>query len=384
MIPFNIPCFTGEEMRFMQQALEKRQIAGNGYFTQLCQSTFKEKFNFQNTLLTPSGTAALEMAAMLCDFQPGQEVILPTFTHVSTANAFIRAGAKLRFADSLLQHPNMDPDAVTPLIGPNTKAIVVVHYAGMACNMNEFRKIAQRHQLLLIEDAAHALGALYDNTWLGLIGDFAAFSFHETKNITCGQGGLLVVNRTAKMEDALQIWHHGTDRIRYESGKTSYYTWTRPGGAFLMADLNAAFLYPQLRNIHEINARRMQRWVQYYTMLLPLEKNGLFQLPMIPSEAQHNAHIFYLITADAAIRNNILIYLQQRGVQAVFHYIPLHTSPYATDTINTPCLPNAERIGANIIRLPLYDSISALTVEKICDLIKDWIIDKTTIAVQRL
>lgn len=372
MIPFNIPCTTGEEIKYIQQAINAGHVSGNGHYGNLCKSLVEEYFGFENIFLTPSGTVALEMAALLCSFKPGDEVIIPSYTHVSTANAFIKAGATIKFADCLSGHPNLNPESVLQMINPYTKAIVMVHYAGMACDCKLFKKIAQEHKLVLIEDAAHALGASYNDEWLGLQGDFAAFSFHETKNINCGHGGMLLVNSSGSYNQAMEMWHHGTDRHQFEKGEIQYYTWVRPGGAFQLPDLNAAFLYPQLNKIREVNEKRMERWMQYYHALIPLEKYGLFRVPLVAGYAHHNAHIFYLLSVTMAVRDNLLAYLKQKNIQGVFHYVPLHTSPFALNNLPVQFLPNADKMGACLLRLPLYHSISIDTVKMICDIIKQW------------
>lgn len=375
MIPFNVPCSTGEESAYIQQALSVGHISGNGRFTHLCEYLLAQTFDFHNVYLTPSCTAALEMAALLCNFKPGDEVILPSFTHVSTANAFIRAGAVLKFGDCLPGHPNIDPVSVARLIGPKTKAVVVVHYAGIACNMEAFQNLVQAHGLILIEDAAHGLGARYRKQWLGTFGDFAAFSFHETKNINCGQGGVLIVNRKDIQAEVAEIWCQGTNRFSFERGESKYYTWTRPGGAFQLSDLNAAFLYPQLRSIHEINIRRKELWGQYYKALVPLQTPGRFRVPDIPEDANHNAHIFYLLLENNKLRDDLLGYLNRKGFQAVFHYVPLHLSPFALQLFGSYPLPQAENVASHLLRLPLYDSLSPSIIEKILDVIREWVID---------
>jgi len=372
MIPFNIPCSTNDETKFILQAQSLGQIAGNGHFTKLCQSVVKKHLGFENTLFTPSCTSALEIAASLCNFKKGDEVILPSFTHVGTANAFVRSGAKIKFCDCDYGKPHISPEAVKTMIGPNTKAIILVHYAGIACDMDAFFQIAQSHNIILIEDAAHAIGAKYNEEWLGSLGDFAAFSFHETKNITSGHGGMLIIKRKELMEEALEIWNQGTNRSLFEQGATQYYTWSRPGGAFQMPELNAAFLYAQLIRLDEINERRKQRWKQYYDFLLPLQHLRLFSIPDIPAYAQHNAHIFFLIMKTRELRDNLLEYLNNQKIHAVFHYVPLHSSKYAMSYLDNIRLPNTEQLAANLLRLPLYDSLKQEEVENICNIIQEW------------
>jgi dTDP-4-amino-4,6-dideoxygalactose transaminase len=266
----------------------------------------------------------------------------------------------------------MDIDSVKKAINPATKAIVLVHYAGMACDPENFRQLADEHNLLLIEDAAHAIGASYRGKWLGSYGDFATFSFHETKNIHCGHGGMLIVNRADQEQEALEIWHHGTDRLSFEKKEKSFYAWTRPGGSFVMPELNAAFLYPQLLQLSEINAGRMKRWQLYYELLHPLEIEGVFKLPDRMSRSSHNAHIFYLLTPNEKVRNHLLKYLYDNDILAVFHYIPLHLSTFGKTLNEKNDLLFSERIANRIVRLPLYDSISNETILHITDLIHQW------------
>ncbi|MGZ5253772.1 MAG: dTDP-4-amino-4,6-dideoxygalactose transaminase [Flavitalea sp.] len=373
MIPFNIPCFTGDEARYIQQAQRFGRLAGDGEFTRRCEERVKELYGFTSALFTNSGTAALEMAAMLCNFLPGDEVIMPSFTHVSTANAFIRAGAIVRFADSLYEHPNLDPEMVASMIGPKTKAIVIVHYGGVACDPASFKKISERHRLILIEDAAHCIGAAFQDQWLGSFGDFAAFSFHETKNIHCGHGGMLVINREDMKEAALEILHHGTDRVKFEKGEIPFYQWVRTGSAFLMPELNAAFLYPQLKSVSEINARRLNLWKRYEEELKPMEVFNKFLISPISKTHQHNGHIFFLLMKSQQMRIELIDYLADKGIQSVFHYMPLHNSKFAQNNLQIQHLRNAEDISARLLRLPLYDSLSETEVSEISDAICEWV-----------
>lgn len=372
MVPFNIPTCTGEELLYIKEAIQSGRISGNGPFSKQCCDLAKSNFGFGEVFLTPSCTAALEMAALLCDFHEGDEVILPSFAHAGTANAFIRAGARVVFADSRPDHPNIDAGSMEALLGPKTRAIVVIHYAGMACEMERFQRIARSRGLILIEDAAHALGACYKDRSLGAWGDFAAISFHETKNITCGLGGMLILNRPDLVDRARCIWNQGTNRADFERGDASFYTWTRPGGSFQLSDLNAAYLYPQLLDFQDITARRLRLWQIYYDRLRPLETKGYLRPPVVPEYARHNAHIFYLLLASNALRNHLIQYLKDRGYQAVFHYIPLHMSPFVRNNGVEQHLPNCERIADTIIRLPLYGSLSADTAGDIARAIEDW------------
>jgi dTDP-4-amino-4,6-dideoxygalactose transaminase len=372
MLRFNRPAYTGKEVTYIEEAIKSGYLAGDGAFTRRCQETLKQEFGFREVFLTPSCTAAMEMTALLCDLHEGDEVVLPSFSHVGVANALVRSGAKLVFADSRSCHPNIDPEAVETLVGPKTRAIVAIHYAGMACDMKRLREIVDTHDLILIEDAAHALGARYLDRSLGSWGDFAVVSFHETKNINCGLGGMLILNRPGLSNQAMSIWHQGTNRQAFERGETAYYTWVRTGGSFQLSDLNAAFLYPQLLNFREITNRRLKLWQHYYDQLKPLEAKGYFRLPVVPANADHNAHIFYLLIESNELRNQLIHYLNERGVQAVFHYIPLHRSPLVSQNGCTLHLPNCERIADTIVRLPLFDGLSAESVTKIVDAIENW------------
>jgi dTDP-4-amino-4,6-dideoxygalactose transaminase len=373
MIPFNRPSHIGNELGYIKQAIRSGHISGNGEFSRKCSALVKRKFDFAEVFLTPSCTSALEMAALLCDFQAGDEVILPSFTHVGTANAFARAGARIVLADSLDGHPNVDPDAVGDLIGPRTKAIVAVHYAGMACAMEKLQQLAQAHGLFLIEDAAHALGARYRGKNLGSWSDFAAFSFHETKNITCGLGGMLVVNRLDSVERARRIWNHGTNRQEFEDRRIPFYTWIETGGGFQLSDLNAAYLYAQLLRCDQITGRRLSLWQTYYEHLLPLQRRGYFRLPVTPEGAQHNGHIFYLLAENSWLRDQLIEHLGRQGYQAVFHYIPLHASPRMLQNEGVCHLPRCAAVADTIVRLPLFDSLSRECVIEIVLAIEQWV-----------
>lgn len=368
-IPFNIPCSLGNEPALVQQAIDNGHISGNGPFTRHVHQIFERILPAPGVLMTHSCTGALEMAAMLCDFEPGDEVIMPSFTHVGTANAFVRAGATPVFADCLPDHPNMDPDSARRLISARTKAIVIVHYAGVACAPEEFQKLCRDHRLLLIEDAAHAIGANFKRKSLGTFGDLAALSFHETKNITCGQGGLLVLNQTSFIQRAEQIWENGTNRAAFSRGETDRYTWVAAGGCFTTSDLNAAYLSGQLERREEIHRQRLAMWDRYQQQLETLEGQGLLQLPLIFRDCGHNGHIFYLRLPEQALRDALLQSLRRNDVHAVFHYIPLHNSPFHP---HGAALPNCERHARTLLRLPLYHSLSHAQLDKICGHVQDF------------
>ncbi|MBQ8100208.1 MAG: dTDP-4-amino-4,6-dideoxygalactose transaminase, partial [Paludibacteraceae bacterium] len=321
-IPFNKPHLTGKEAHYMYQAVYNGKLSGNGEFTKRCQQFFEKRYNFKKCLLTTSGTDALEMCAMLCDLKPGDEVIVPSYTFVSTALAFLREGAKVVFADSMKRNPNLDAEALEALITPRTKVIVPVHYAGVACNMGAIMAVAKKHNILVVEDAAQAIDSYWkpiptspqgeEKKPLGSIGHLAAFSFHETKNITAGgEGGLLVVNDERFIRRAEIIWEKGTNRAEFFRGEVNKYGWVDMGSSFLPAEINAAFLWAQLENLDEIQAKRKQLWNHYYELLKPLADKGYFALPDIPDYATNNAHMFYLLCNSLQERTAILRHLKE-------------------------------------------------------------------------
>ena len=336
MIDFNRPTLTGKEAHYMYQAVYNGKLSGNGMFTKRCQAWFEERYGFRKCLLTTSGTDALEMCAMLCDLRPGDEVIIPSYTFVSTALAFLREGAKVVFADSMKRNPNLDAETLEALITPRTKVIVPVHYAGVACDMDAIMTIADKHHLLVVEDAAQAIDSYYKSQIinhksqilpLGSIGHLAAFSFHETKNITAGgEGGLLVVNDERFIRRAEIIWEKGTNRAEFFRGEVNKYGWVDMGSSFLPSEVNAAFLWAQLENIDAIQHKRKYIWETYQKRLKPLADKGCFTLPDIPDYATNNAHMFYLVLPSLEARTALIKYLKENGVGAVFHYLSLHSS----------------------------------------------------------
>jgi dTDP-4-amino-4,6-dideoxygalactose transaminase len=362
-IPFNKPCFTGDEPAFIQEAIEWQHLSGNGAFTERCHAWFEREMDFGKVFLTPSCTDALEMAALLCAFEPGDEVILPSYTFVGTANAFLRAGARLVFADSCPDHPNISPDSVAARITPRTRAIVLVHYGGVACDMEAFLRLKTEHGLILIEDAAHAAGASWRGLPLGGIGDLGTFSFHETKNINCGQGGLLIVNRPDWVRKAEQVWFNGTNRGDFSRGLAEKYTWQTAGSCFMHSELNAAYLWGQLIHFHSIQKRRMAHWEQYREKLGDLS----VQIPTAAATTHHNAHISWLLAPDETSRDNWLKALHGAGILAVFHYLPLHLSPYFLKKNPVRSLPHCERFAQTLIRMPLYDALSFAEIDWICE-----------------
>ncbi len=382
-IPFNKPHLTGKEAHYMYQAVLNGKLSGNGEFTKRCQLFFEERYGFKKCLLTTSGTDALEMCAMLCGLKPGDEVIIPSYTFVSTALAFLREGAKVIFADSMKRNPNLDAETLEALITPRTKVIVPVHYAGVACDMDAIMSVVRKHNLLVVEDAAQAIDSYYTPTIthqtlpLGGIGHLAAFSFHETKNITAGgEGGLLVVNDERFIRRAEIIWEKGTNRAEFFRGEVNKYGWVDMGSSFLPAEINAAFLWAQLENLDEIQAKRKQLWNTYYELLKPLDDKGYFQLPDIPEYATNNAHMFYLTLPDLEARTALIKYLKEHEIMAVFHYLSLHSSAYYTDKHDGRALPECDRYADTLVRLPMYYDLSFEDIGTICNIIHKYYIKK--------
>jgi dTDP-4-amino-4,6-dideoxygalactose transaminase len=372
MIFQNKPYITGKEFEYISQAINNRHLSGNGLFTQNCHNFFSEKYGFKKCLLTTSCTDALEMCALLLDIQPGDEVIMPTFTFVSTANAFVLRGAKIVLADSEADNPNIDITHIEKLLTSKTKAIVVVHYAGVSCNMESVMQLAERHNIFVIEDAAQAIDSFYKGNNglqpLGGIGHLAAFSFHESKNIQCAEGGMLVINDERFVQRAEIIWEKGTNRAAFFRGEIDKYNWVDIGSSFLPSEINAAFLYAQLQHLASIQKARIAKWQQYYQLLSPLSAAQKIVLPIVPQYATNNAHIFYITCFSANERTALISWLKERGVQAMFHYPSLHTSPfYAATHKSVPALPNAEKFSGQLIRLPLYVELEEDKIAAICN-----------------
>lgn len=373
MIDFNRPHLTGNELKYIEQAVvDNLKISGNGVFTKKCQHYFEERYGFKKCLLTTSCTDALEMAAILCDIQPGDEVIVPSYTFVSSALAFVRAGARIVFADSMERNPNIDAEKIEELITPKTKVIVPVHYAGVACDMDRIMEIADRHGLLVVEDAAQAIDSFYKGRPLGSIGHLAAFSFHETKNIISGEGGLLVVNDERFIRRAEIIWEKGTNRAEFFRGEVNKYGWCDTGGSFLPSEIIAAFLWAQLEGMDAIQEKRKALWNQYYTFLSSLADSGFFRLPDIPEYATNNAHMFYLVCKSLEERSKLIKKLKGNDIQAVFHYLSLHSSPYYSDKHDGRALPNCDRFADCLLRLPMFYGLSEIEVLKICSQIDEF------------
>ncbi len=328
MIYFNVPPFVGCEMDYVREAVEQnRKISGDGPFTKRCNAWIEERFGAQKALLTTSGTTALEMAALLCGIQPGDEVILPSFTFSSTATAFVLAGARLVFVDVRPDTMNIDETKIEEAITDRTRVIVPVHYAGVACEMDTIMDIARRHGLMVVEDAAQGVMSTYKGRALGTIGDFGCFSFHETKNYSMGEGGALLINDPAYNEQAEILREKGTNRSRFLRGQVDKYTWVSYGSSYLPSDINAAYLWGQLEHADQINDNRLASWHAYDEALRPLAAKGLVELPCVPEGCVHNAHMYYVKARDLEERTALISYLKERGIMSVFHYVPLHSSP---------------------------------------------------------
>lgn len=370
MIPFNKPYLTGKEMHYMYQAVYSGKISGNGMFTQKCQRFFEERYGFKKALLTTSCTDALEMCAILADIEPDDEVIVPSYTFVSTALAFVRQGAKIIFAESRKDHPGIDEDALEELITPKTKAIVPVHYAGIACDMDKILALSDKYNLLVIEDAAQAVESFYKGRPLGSIGHMAAFSFHETKNINAGEGGLLAINDERFIKRAEIIWEKGTNRAEFFRGEVDKYGWVDIGSSFLPSEIIAAYLWAQLENLEEIQNRRIQIWKQYYDSLKDWATENHIKLPVTSNYATNNGHIFYLVLNNANQRNQLIKGLKENGIHAVFHYLSLHKSDYYKNKHDDKELLNADYYSDCLVRLPLFYELSSADVEYICQTVK--------------
>lgn len=366
LIPFNKPYFSGHETRYIEQAVRSGKISGDGLFTQRVHRFFEEQLGFRKVLLTTSCTDALEMAALLLNIGPGDEVIMPSFTFVSTANAFVLRGANVVFADSTALNPNLDAAALESLVTPRTRVIVPVHYAGIACDMDAIQAVATRHQLAVVEDAAHAIDSYYRGQALGTLGTLGAFSFHETKNIISGEGGMLAINDERLAARAEVIREKGTTRTAFYRGEVDKYGWVDLGSSFLPSDIIAAYLWAQLENLADIQQRRRAIWQRYYTALASLQQLGI-GLPVLPDFATNNGHLFYLVCRSLAERTALLAHLKQRGIWAVFHYLPLHQSPYYAARHDGRALPWAERYADQLVRLPLFYELSEANQHRITD-----------------
>jgi dTDP-4-amino-4,6-dideoxygalactose transaminase len=373
MTPFNKPHLTGKEVHYMYEAVNTGKISGNGLFTQKCHSFFEETFGFKKALLTSSCTDALEMAAILCDINPGDEVIIPSYTFVSTANAFVLRGAKIIFADSMSLNPNIDANQIELLITAKTKAIVPVHYAGIACDMEKIMQLAEKYNILVVEDAAQAIDSYFtfsDGTRkaLGSIGHFAAFSFHETKNIIAGEGGMLAINDSRFIKRAEIIWEKGTNRTSFFRGEVDKYGWVDVGSSFLPSEITAAFLWAQLEEMNSIQSARKSIWYEYQEGLQQWAEKNHVGLPCIPNYATNNMHMFYLVCPNQDFRERLISFLKEKSILSVFHYQSLHASPYYADKHDNRELKECDHYAECLLRLPMWVGVEVKdVVEKVLE-----------------
>ena len=358
-IPFNKPHITGKEIEYISKAIAEGRVAADGYFTRNCASLLKDRFGILRVLMTPSCTAALEMGAMLCNLEPGDEAILPSFTFVSTANAIVRLGAKPVFVDIRPDTLNIDESLIEAAITTKTKAIFPVHYAGVSCEMDSIMSIAKKHDLIVVEDAAQGVNAFYNSLPLGALGHLGTYSFHDTKNYICGEGGALAINSTEMIERAEVIREKGTNRSQFFRGEVDKYTWVDVGSSYLPSEISCAFLYAQLEAMDAITERRRRIYEFYLEHLSPLQEQGLLGLPFVPRECQINYHLFYILLNEPSTRDGLMAYLKDNQIQAVFHYVPLHTSPMGNRLgYNEGDLPLTEDLSARLLRLPFYYDIT--------------------------
>ncbi|MEI7662391.1 MAG: dTDP-4-amino-4,6-dideoxygalactose transaminase [Bacteroidota bacterium] len=371
-IPFNKPFIPWFSFTYLFQGALSGTIGGNGRYTKRCHAFFEKRFGFKKVLLTTSCTDALEMTALLCRIEPGDEVIMPSFTFMSTANAFLLRGAKVIFADTLPDVPNIDPEEIEKLITPRTKAIVVVHYSGLACDMDRIMEIATRNGLFVVEDAAHAIDSYHRGRPLGSIGHFGTFSFHETKNIISGEGGLLIVNDPGLVRRSEIIWEKGTNRAAFFRGEVDKYGWVDIGSSYLPSDAVAAFLYTQIIRFDRIQSARKKVWWNYYSLLKPFEEKGFLKCPVIPDFATVNGNIFFITLNTPQTRDELMAFLKTKGITALFHYLPLHSSSYFADKHDGRPLPNTDRFSSTILRLPFYNSLTKRQVKCITGRINEF------------
>jgi dTDP-4-amino-4,6-dideoxygalactose transaminase len=379
IIPFNIPFTAGNELEYIKRAIDNRHLSGNGPFTKKCCELLEMKYGFGKCLLTTSCTDALEMCALLLDIKAGDEVIVPSFTFVSTALAFARQGAKIVFADSRKDNPCIDENKIEQLITPRTKAIVPVHYGGFPCDMDQIMKIADKHNLIVIEDTAHAFRSRLNSRLLGTFGHLGCFSFHETKIVHCGEGGMITINDKSFTKRAEIIWDKGTNRNEFHKGKVQKYEWLDIGSSFLLSELNAAFLFSQLENAEKIIAHKEKQWELYYSQLKSLGKNGLITLPLISDNTEFNYSGFYFEARNLKERDTLKNHLTVKGIQAVSHYLDLSDSPYIMKNypIHSVCEnENSKRYENTILRLPFFYSLKNKQIIEITDAIKEFYIDK--------
>lgn len=372
-IPFNKPFVFGPELDYVAQAVANQHASGDGPFTRRAQALLQDRFGAGQVLLTTSCTSALEMAAMLCNLRAGDEVILPSFTFVSTANAVVLRNARPVFVDIRPDTLNIDERLIEAAITPRTRAIMPVHYAGVACEMDPIMGIARRHGLMVIEDAAQGVFARHRDQWLGTIGHIGCYSFHETKNFSCGEGGALVTNDPSLRERAEILREKGTNRSQFLRGQVDKYTWTDMGSSYVPSDMLAAYLLGQLEHMDEITARRARIFHQYASALRPLEERGLLRLPVVPQHCTTNFHMFYILTAGVEERQALIAHLKRAGILAVFHYVPLHSSPFARGALGNPAsLPVTDSASARLLRLPMYYDLTEAEVAEVAAAVLDF------------
>jgi dTDP-4-amino-4,6-dideoxygalactose transaminase len=372
-IPFNKPSVVGSELIYVGQAVAGGHASGDGPFTRRAQAMLEERFGANRVLLTTSCTSALELAALLCDLQPGDEVIVPSYTCVSTANAFVLRGARPVFVDVRPDTLNIDERLIEQAITPRTRAIFPIHYAGVACEMDTIMDIADRHGLMVVEDAAQGVFARYKDRWLGTIGHLGCYSFHETKNISCGEGGALVINDPALEQRAEILREKGTNRSQFMRGEVDRYTWVGVGSSYVPSDMLAAFLLGQIENMEKITRRRGEIFDRYVAILAPLVERGLIRIPVVPQHSTTNYHMFYVLTADIEERTALIAHLRAAGILAVFHYVPLHSSPFAQSLgIPQTHLPRTEELSARLLRLPMYFDLNDSEVEDVASTVLDF------------
>lgn len=376
MINFNVPPYTDDEMEYVKAAIDSHKISGDGEFTKKCNAWMEEKFDAAKVLLTTSGSTALDMAALLCDIHPGDEVILPSYTFSSTANSFVLAGAKLVFVDIRPDTMNLDENLIEAAITDKTKVIVPVHYAGVACEMDTIMKIARKHGLLVVEDAAQGVMSTYKGKALGTIGDFGCYSFHETKNYSMGEGGALVINNPAFFEKAEVLREKGTNRSKFFRGQVDKYTWVDFGDSYLPSEINAAYLWPQLQRADEINNNRLDSWKQYCDAFEHLKEEGKIELPVIPEGCVHNAHMFYIKLKNLQERTAFISFMKQNGISCVFHYVPLHSAPAGIKFGRFDGNDNyTTKESDRLVRLPLYYKLTQEDIDYIISKVNEFFSD---------
>lgn len=372
-IPFNKPYFTPNELKYIKNAYTLGQLSGNGFYTKKCHQWVEEKIGCQKVLLTQSGTSALEMLAILAKIKPGDEIIMPSFTFVTTASAFVLRGGIPVFVDIRPDTLNINENLMEEAITPRTKAIMVVHYAGVGCEMDKIREIAKKHKILVLEDAAQAFLAKYKGKYLGTFGNLAAVSFHETKNIISGEGGAILINDIKFVEPSEIVWEKGTNRNKFLRGEIDKYTWVDVGSSYLPSEAIAAFLYAQLEKSSQIISRRIKIWNKYHKELLSLEKDGFIRRPIVPKDCLHNGHIYYILLKNIDVRTRLINFLKKKGILSVFHYIPLHSSPAGKKYCRYVGKMNVtDRVSETLLRLPLFYEITDKEIEYIVDSIKSF------------